>query len=250
MDRALDALVRRADEDRWLASRFAPPAVRERLIAVYALNYEIARTAETVATEGLGAIRLAWWAEAIDEIYSGKGARAHPALQAYAAALDETPLPRAALDALIVARNKDFETAPFASWAELDAYLDATAGGVLRLALAAAGEVSAPATDDFVEAAGRAWGGVGLARAARFWRARGRAFFPQGHAPGEAVARARAAYDRARVLAKALPSAAFPAVGYLALTPRYIKTLERGAGAPPLFARQLSLIAASATGRL
>ncbi|MBK8544168.1 MAG: hypothetical protein IPL62_11845 [Caulobacteraceae bacterium] len=39
----LDTLVRRVDEDRWLAARFAPPLVRERLIAIYAVNYEIAR---------------------------------------------------------------------------------------------------------------------------------------------------------------------------------------------------------------
>jgi hypothetical protein len=37
----LDTLVRRVEEDRWLAARFAPPLVRERLIAIYAVNYEI-----------------------------------------------------------------------------------------------------------------------------------------------------------------------------------------------------------------
>ena len=54
----LDADVRRHDEDRWLASRFAPADVRARLIAIYALNYEIARTAEVVSTPALVEIRL------------------------------------------------------------------------------------------------------------------------------------------------------------------------------------------------
>ena len=68
MDEALDDLVRRVDEDRWLASRFAPADVRARLIALYAVNYEIARTAEVVREPGVGDIRLAWWRDALAEI--------------------------------------------------------------------------------------------------------------------------------------------------------------------------------------
>ena len=89
MAESLDTLVRRVDEDRWLASRFAPAGVRSRLTALYALNYEISRTAETVTQPALGDIRLAWWREAVEEIYAGRAVRAHPALSAFAAALRE-----------------------------------------------------------------------------------------------------------------------------------------------------------------
>ena len=67
---SLDALVRRVDEDRWLAARFAPRLVRERLTALYALNHEIARAAEGASNPTLGEMRLLWWRDAIAEIHS------------------------------------------------------------------------------------------------------------------------------------------------------------------------------------
>src|SRR5215217_4993640 len=40
-DPVLEEMVRKADEDRWLASRFAPKALRQQLIALYAFNIEV-----------------------------------------------------------------------------------------------------------------------------------------------------------------------------------------------------------------
>lgn len=234
----LDALVRRVDEDRWLASRFAPAPVRERLIAIYALNYEIARTAEVVKEPAIGVIRLAWWREAIGELHDGEPARAHPVLQAYAAVAGE--LPGAVWETLIEARATDMDAAPFASWAEAEAYVERTAGGVLRLAIAVcAGE----ADDAFVRPAAWAWGYLGLLRAAPFWAARGRAILPGGEA--EAHARVQAAYEAARTASAALPTSVFPALGYLALVPSYLRGPD-----PALFTRQLRLVWASAAGRV
>src|SRR5215475_5076637 len=113
-DLALDAEVRRVDEDRWLASRFAPADVRARLIAIYALNHEIARTADVVTQAAIGDIRLQWWREALAEVFEGKPVRAHPVLAAIAQAHRETPLPRTALDTLIAARGRDLDASPFA----------------------------------------------------------------------------------------------------------------------------------------
>lgn len=245
----LDFQVRRHDEDRWLASRFAPADVRARLIGIYAVNDEIARTAEVVTQPGIGDIRLAWWREALAEVAAGATPRAHPALQAYAEAAQHASLPHAAAERLIAARARDFDAAPFATWADVDAYLDATAGGVIRLAIAACGG-SPEAHEAFTREAGVAWGGVGLLRAEGFWRARGRTWAPrEGGAAEELRARARASLDRARRQAPVLPSSLFPAVGYLALAPRYLSALERGRSEQPLLARQFKLIAVAATGR-
>ncbi len=246
----LDALVRRVDEDRWLASRFAPKRVREGLVALYALNYEIARTAESVSEPGIGAIRLAWWREAIDEIYAGKTPRAHPAVQAFAALVRARPLDRTLLDALIDARENDIDPAPFASWAELEGYVEATAGGLMRLALDLCDSGAAPeALDALARHGGRAWGYAGLKRAAPHWAARGRSFAPRGVAPEATleglVQRSRDAHAQARALALKLPSVLFPAYGYLAFVPRYLR--RDGA---PLLSRQLKLVATSATGRI
>lgn len=237
----LDALLARVDQDRWLASRFAPADGRARLIAIYALNYEIARTAEVVHEPGIGAIRLAWWREAIAEIHASKAPRAHPVLQAYVAVAEG--LPSDAWESLTLARAKDFEAAPFANWADAERYVEDTAGSVMRLALAACVRHSdeAEAAAPFVRVASCAWGYLGLARAAPVWAARGRTLPPEN----EMLERARAAYAEARKLSRALPAHLFPAIGYVALVPTYL----RGA-APALFIRQLRLVWASAVGRL
>jgi len=45
MDEDLDALIRRVDPDRWLSSRFVgDPAARADLVALYALDHELARS--------------------------------------------------------------------------------------------------------------------------------------------------------------------------------------------------------------
>jgi 15-cis-phytoene synthase len=233
----LDQQVRRVDEDRWLASRFAPADVRARLIALYALNDEIARTTEVVKQAILADIRLAWWREAIAEIYQGNPVRAHPVLEAFAAARGDWP--QAAFEALIEARAHDLGGAPSDTVVALEDYIDATAGSVMRLALQACGVVGA---ESFVAEAAKAWG-------LTVWLRAGRPL-PSGETQASVNARARARYEAARVLAKDLPAEAFPAIGYVALVPGYLRTIARGERERPLLLRQLRLVAAAATGAL
>jgi phytoene synthase len=242
----LDADVRRFDEDRWLASRFAPADVRARLIAIYALNHEIARTADVVSQPTIGDIRLAWWREALAEIADGKPARAHPLLQV----ITKDDARSSAWERVIAARGRDLDAAPFATWRDLEDYVDATAGGVIRMAMAACG-VDAEPHKPFVHAAAQAWGCVGLLRAAAHWRARGRALLPrEGGAPDDMSARVRRALGEVRALSPNLPAAAFPAVGYVVLARGYMRALERQRESVPLLLRQFRLTAAAATGRL
>jgi phytoene synthase len=245
-DLGLDLEVRRVDGDRWLASRFAPREARARLIAIYALNHEIARTGDVVSQAAIGDIRLAWWREALGEVFSGGQARPHPVLGAFARAHAQTPLPRDALEALIDARGRDLDPAPFSTFVEIDAYLEATAGNLMRVAASAC---EATLDTALVAAAARAWGYAGLLRAASQWRARGRSILPrESDNPHAMVERARSAYGRAR--AEAASAKAFPAIGYLALTPLYLRAIENGRAEPSLFSRQLRLVGASATGLL
>src|SRR6185436_12970188 len=128
--------------------------VRARLVAVYALNHEIARTADVVSQAQIGDIRLQWWREALAEVFEGKPVRAHPALAAIAQAHGQTPLPQHLLEALIDARGRDLDPAPFATYAEIDAYLDATAGNMIRVAAAACG---ATLDEALIKTAAQAW---------------------------------------------------------------------------------------------
>jgi phytoene synthase len=246
----LDTLVRRVDEDRWLASRFAPDQVRKRLIALYAVNYEIARTPETVSEAGLGAIRLEWWRAALEEIAEGFVARSHPALAAFHETARHVDLARTMMG-IVEARSADLEAAPFRTWDALDAYVSRTARA-LMWAAAESTEASLGSVEQgrFLDLAARAWGYCGLLRAEPFWTARGRSFLPEGASSADVLERARSAYDAARPLARDLPAAAFAAIGYVALTPGYLRALERGKRETALFLRQATLIKASATGRL
>jgi phytoene synthase len=239
----LDTLVRRVDEDRWLASRFAPAFVRERLIAIYAVNYEIARTAEAVSEPGLGTIRLEWWREALEEIAEGVASRQQPALTELARVIKDQ-LHAKLLQGIVAARSKDFEPAPFASWDELNSYVDDTAGVLLDVCIAqcAARRV---APKEFVTAAGRAWGYTGLLRAETHWHARGRSPLPNGATRDEMVTRARRYYAEAQGFGRDLPSEMFPAIGYLVFVPGYLRRSSH-----PLLLRQARIITASATGAL
>lgn len=82
----LDARIRREDEDRWLSSRYASKDERRRLIALYALNLELAKVRTIVSEPGIGAIRFQWWRDAAAEIRAGKLPRKHDVVEAVAIA--------------------------------------------------------------------------------------------------------------------------------------------------------------------
>lgn len=229
-----------------MAARLAPAATRARLIALYAVNYEIARVSETTKEPHVGAIRFAWWREAVKAVAAGAPAPAHPAAEALAAAHRESPLPLTIFEVMLDARTRDFEAQPFATWQEQTDYADATAGALMTLALATCGGRH----DDLARDAGRAWALAGLLRARSFWEARGRSVFPAEARDREGAARlmentARQAYARAKAAARGLSSELFPALGYAALVPVYLRKHERAR-----IARQIALIGASLTGRI
>lgn len=133
-------LVRRRDPDRFLATLFAPPERREDLLALYAFNYEVAKTREVVSEPMLGEIRLQWWRDGIDAIYAGGPVRKHEVLEPLAIAIRGRALSRVHFDRLIDGRARDLQAEPPASLAELEAYADDTSARLVWLALEALGE--------------------------------------------------------------------------------------------------------------
>lgn len=69
---ALDALVKRTDEDRWLSSRYASRTMRRTLTALYAFNYELARIRIVASEPTLGAIRFQWWRDILVQLQQGE----------------------------------------------------------------------------------------------------------------------------------------------------------------------------------
>lgn len=248
-DQDIDARVRAADPDRWLAARFAPPAARADLIALYALNDELARVGEHVTNPLIGEIRLAWWREGLEAMAAGGPARAHPVMTALQPSVAAGRLPMTLLDVLVEARHADLDAEPFADEDALVRYIDGTAGAVMA---AAAHALDPAATPEMVKGAGRAWGWAGLYRAGAVWAARGRRWTPLawGEASPAEIAshvahRVEAALKAARAELGSLPHAAFPAVAYTTLARPYLQH-----GRLTDLGRQARLVAATARGRV
>jgi len=248
-------LVRRHDRDRFLTTLFAPAERRDALHALYAFNFEIARVRETVSEPLLGRMRLQWWRENIAAIYADGPIRQHDVVVPLAQAVRRHGLSRAHFDALVDAREADLDDAPPATLALLEAYAEASSGGLVLLALEALGvrdEAGAAAGRDV----GTAYALAGLLSAVPFHAAARRLYLPadliatQGidvdrtlfagkrSAPLAAVVaavaeRGRARLAAARSLRRAVPRQALPALLPAVLAERRLDRLAR-AGFDPL----------------
>lgn len=245
----VDAHVRRADPDRWLAARLvADPGDRANLMALYALNDELARIAPQVSQPMLGEVRFAWWSEALEAAANG-APRGHPTLQAVAPALKSGALSPAVLGEIVEARHLDLEPEPFPDEAALLAYIDATAGALMRAAIVLLDPGAPPQT---VLSAGRAWGWTTLMRSGSAWAERGRRWAPRdwGDVPPDTLAeRARTrAVDALKAAVKELrplPVASFPAVAYVRFARDHLRGREPGE-----LKRRAELLLASTLGKV
>jgi phytoene synthase len=225
-------LVRRLDEDRWLASQYATPSLRERLIALYALHVECADIPSKVSEPALGVMRLKWWREALEDVASGKATRAHPVLEAARAANAITTASLGSLTAAIDARARLLYDEPFAQIEDLTEWLQASEAFM------------APLAAGFANVEGESMDGLRRAAIAFALARNGCALAP--NLIEDARAKARDLWAQSvDVLGRLSPSSA-PAVLHLALTPAYVK---RGAAISAL-ERRWRLFSAMATGHI
>ena len=244
-DPSLDADVRRAEPDLWLASRLvADPTPRAALIALFAMHVELGKVAGAAVNPLAGEIRLAWWREEVEALFESDRALGQPALQALRQA---DGLNHTALEAMIEARHAELEQKPFEHEAQLLAYLDGLYGGLMQSAVA----LLAPGAAVRVTETARAFGFARLLQDRPAWRARGRDWVPA--AWGEASEAEIATHIRHRVAdalkagrteAAALPTAAFAAVAPATLAGPY----ARGRRPSPL-EKRIRLIRASLRGQ-
>jgi phytoene synthase len=169
VNKAITALVRRHDPDRFLTALFAPPNRRDALLTLYAFNHELARAREVASEPPLALIRLQWWREVV----LGEAKR-HEVATPLSEAIAAGALHPDDLLPLIEAREtevyQDFET--IADWR---AWLLAGAGG---LTVAAARALGA-ADPDSLRPFGAAYGAAGLLRATGVLASQGVCLLPQ-----------------------------------------------------------------------
>jgi phytoene synthase len=224
-------LVRRQDEDRWLASSYAPAPLARALTALCAFQIELKRIPAAVSEPALGEIRLQWWREAFEEIRDGKRPRAHPVVEEIAACGIARRDFAALIDAAIDAAAQPLYGEPFADIDALEAWLVNADGSFEAIAVCLVDGDSA-----LMSAAQRAGAAFALAREGA------------GLAPFLAQAsafRALALYDAAAPALRAAPPETAPAFLHLALTPLY----ARRAGRAFPVAKRLKLFSAMAFAR-
>lgn len=169
-------IVRQHDPDRFLLSLMVSARTRPALWALFAFNYEIAKTREVVSETQIGLIRLQWWREAIAEIYEGKEVREHEVVEALAQVIKDHDLPREDFDHLIYAREFDLEDRAPKNLEGFLNYCDYTTTPLYRLALQICGEKceSAQVTCESVR-----YARIGILRAIPFMRINRRVMLPK-----------------------------------------------------------------------
>lgn len=146
------ALVERADPERFRAAMVAPVAARAVLFPLYAFNVEVSRAPWVTQEPMIAEMRLQWWRDVLEEIAGGGPVRGHEVVDALKAVLD----PEAArlLDRLVAARRWDIYSDAFADAADLDDYIDATAGHLMWTAARLLGGAAEVPVRDFAFASG------------------------------------------------------------------------------------------------
>lgn len=246
------ALVERHDRDRYLASLFAPEAEREQLFALYAFNYEVAKTAEVVSEPMIGQIRLQWWRESLEGIYAGNPRR-HEVVEPLARAIQAKALPRDLFETVIDTRERDLDPAPPESVEALRVYAEGSSTALLRLALRVLGAEDA-ASRAAAEALGPAWAYLGLLRALPLHARQKRCYLPAdlmaetgvdlrdlfelrstpalSAACRKLLERAGAELAAAREPAARVPRRALPALLPARFADLYLRQLRRAGGDP------------------
>jgi NADH dehydrogenase [ubiquinone] 1 alpha subcomplex assembly factor 6 len=171
-------MVKRYDRDRYLTALFAPSAIREKLLTLYAFNAEVARIRETVTEPMIGQMRLQWWRDVITAVSEGKGApKGHPVAEPLAVLVESQTLSLGNFLSLLEAREQDMSEDPPKTMGELVGYCRGSSASLSRLALEVM-EVKDASTLESAESVATAWALTGIARAARHLALSGRTMLP------------------------------------------------------------------------
>lgn len=163
------------EPDRYVSTFFAPSALRPHLIALYAFDHEVSRIAYAIREPMAGQIRLAWWREQVDAIYSARPV-ASPVLVALRPVIERHALPRQTFDTYIDARARDLDEQPFADEEALLAYAASVHSPMFQLAARILGAETR--ADTAATAAGIATACAATLREFAHWRSHRRCRLP------------------------------------------------------------------------
>lgn len=169
--------VRSYDYHHYLCLLELPPPMRKAAFALRALNVETSRAMDVASDPRIGLMRLVWWQEAIDKIYSNTLIE-HPTAQALSSVISETKLSKIWLKRSVEARINDARrevTDMPETIQELEKYAEDTVSTMLYLILQAGG-VKSTAADHAASHIGKASGILLLLKSLPYHASRNRHF--------------------------------------------------------------------------
>jgi len=178
-----ESLVRRHEEDQYLCAMLAPEGTWAPLMTLRAFNIETATVRESTTNETTAAIRLQWWRDSLEDIYSGTPGDSlkQPVLAMIYVLLHRHYLPKELFMDILDARDEDLVVGAMETMEDLLKYSDMTQGRLLELAL----HTLTIHASDFPNAAkaalhaGRFLGLTTMIRATPFLAARNQTYVPK-----------------------------------------------------------------------
>lgn len=138
--------LRLGDYDAHLVRHFLPRGVRDAYLALRTLNLELARLPETVSNPTIGAMRMQFWKDAVNNTFDGQPPREPVSLLLYAAlaglaareggAVSNVSSIKFWLQRFISTRQQYMDNRPFASLAALEEYAESTYATLMYVTLA------------------------------------------------------------------------------------------------------------------
>ncbi|MCQ0970024.1 squalene/phytoene synthase family protein [Paracoccus sp. TK19116] len=245
--------LRTQDPHRFGCMMAAAPADRSKLVTLYALNLELARAPLQSADPLLAEMRLQWWIDRLRAMGQGDQPPSHDLLSPLHDAWGDKA---EAMVPLAEGRKRDCDRQPFDDPAQVEDYVNATAGSLMHLAASALG-----ADADAYAAVSRQALGMGLASwlgALPQLQAWNMGLVPQ-IAPAAARELARSALlslDAAADARRLVPRRAAPALAAPAATRAFLTSVADGLQdplepAPTIspFRRRAALARLALTGR-
>lgn len=225
--------VRRAardlDFDRYLAALLAPEHCRRGLLTVAAFHGEISRIPATVGEPTIGAIRLQWWRDALEDPSSEP--TGSPVADGVRRALVAGEIAPQALLAIIDAYEALLHPAALVDPEALSVFADAGQGAAFRMAARILGAPEEGA-GSLIDAAAQSYGRVQLLRALPILLGKGHNPFATGAVADwlpilqPILASAREYMDEVRRCAPLAPTTIRQAILPVALVEPYLRSLE------------------------
>ncbi|KAI3453602.1 hypothetical protein Pfo_010265 [Paulownia fortunei] len=169
--------VRSYDYHHYLCLLELPPNMRKSAFALRAFNVETARAMDVASDPRIGLMRLLWWQEAIDKIFSNKLIE-HPVAQALASVISQHKVSKSWLKRSVEARINDAKrevTDIPETVEELERYAEDTMSTILYSTLQAGG-IRSTAADHAASHIGKASGLVLLLKSLPYHASRNRHF--------------------------------------------------------------------------